>query len=381
MQAFPSDFPVLNTAWNMRDRLVGIYSSLDIGDVAWLLRLRELSAVGDPSTLISRLADSDLSLFDCRSRIDADRDNCVRTSVKLGLRGAVSVQLPSETWAEILRRTRDWELATALGYSDIALPMPIVWEGASKAHLAILRDDQKLISTLSAGELHPLPSHVVEVVIRFEYLDTLALLNRLRPASLKADTIPLLASRFNSPAVLEWWKLNFSQRIYDESCLEAASASGNLDALEWWRSSGLPLRIGRVLDFASDEGHVEVLDWWKSSGLKYKYTKFAMHHASQNGHVNVLNWWLESGLQLFYDRGCLDLATRFNQVAVLEWWRTCGLVIEYRIMDIEEALGEALVAGNDCRNWWIEQGIDFGADNNDWLRDRTLNEHAEYRAN
>lgn len=54
-------------------------------------------------------------------------------------------------------------------------------------------------------------------------------------------------------------------------------------------------------------------------------------------------------------------------------------MIEYRIMDIEEALGEAVVGGNECRNWWVEKGIDFGVNNSEWMKDRILNESAQYR--
>jgi hypothetical protein len=55
-------------------------------------------------------------------------------------------------------------------------------------------------------------------------------------------------------------------------------------------------------------------------------------------------------------------------------------MIEYRIMDIEEALGEAVVGGHESRHWWrVQMGIDFGVNNSEWMRDRILNEAATYR--
>lgn len=283
----------------------------------------------------------------------------------------------------IVKYTNDWELSASLFMSDIGLRKPAVWDNATATDLAILHDDLPLLLSLVAegAFLFPVPKHVIDVVLRFEYIQILEYLWKSKSSTLTQDQIPLLASRYNSPKVLEWWKSTtpLADLSYSESCLDAASSSGHTEALDWWKSSGLPLKIGRVMDFASDEGDVRVLEWWRNSGLKFKYSKFAMRHASQNGHINVLDWWLNSGLQLFYDAGCLDYATRFNRVAVLEWWFSRGLMIEYRIMDIEEALGEAVVGGNECRNWWVEKGIDFGVTNSEWMKDRILNEQAQYR--
>lgn len=292
-------------------------------------------------------------------------------------------ELPPELWMMIVRYTNDWELSAALFMSDIGIRQPAVWNQASVTDLAILHDDLHLLKdlVLRGCKLFPIPKHVVDLVLRFEYIEILEYIRTHQPCTFHADQIPLLASRYNSPKVLDWWKntMRDGELYYSDSCLDEASASGHTEALEWWKCSGLPLKIGRVMDFASDEGDVRVLEWWKTSGLKYKYSKFALRSASQNGHINVLEWWLNSGLQLFYDKECLDTATRFNRVKVLEWWYWCGLIIEYRIIDIEEALGEAVVGGNECRNWWVEKGINFSANNSEWLRDRILNERAQYQ--
>lgn len=340
------------------------------------------------------MADNELSLFPAAyANYDALRAQETSAASTIRLRESKYVKqstkfdnevyLPPELWMTIVKYTNDWELSAALFLSDIGLRRPAVWDAASNTDLAILQDDLPHLEHLveKGAKLFPVPKHVIDVVLRFEYIQILEYIWTNDPSTFKQDQIPLLASRYNSPKVLEWWKRTMpeAELVYSESCLDAASSSGHTEALEWWKQSGLPLKIGRVMDFASDEGDVRVLEWWRTSGLKFKYSKFAMRHASQNGHVRVLDWWINSGLQLFYDAGCLDYATRFNRVAVLEWWFWCGLMIEYRIMDIEEALGEAVVGGNECRNWWVEKGIDFGVNNSEWMKDRILNEQAQYR--
>lgn len=359
----------------------------------FLLGIRGLSTNGPPSELIARLADNELSLFpSAYAKIDATRLQASGSGASIELRGSLystgdksnnRAQLPPELWMMIVKYTNDWELSAALFMTDIGLRKPAVWNTASVTDVAILHDDLPLLKELQlkGATPFPIPKHVVDIVLRFEYIEILEYIWTNQPSTFQQEQIPLLASRYNSPKVLEWWKMSMpdGKLLYSDSCLDEASASGHTEALEWWKCSGLPLRIGRVMDFASDEGDVRVLEWWKTSGLKFKYSKSAMRYASQNGHIDVLEWWLNSGLQLFYDKECLDAATRFNRVKVLEWWFWCGLMIEYRIIDIEEALGEAVVGGNECRNWWVEKGINFGANNSEWLRDRILNEEAQYR--
>ncbi|CCG81410.1 Putative uncharacterized protein [Taphrina deformans PYCC 5710] len=371
-----------------------IYGKLSRADLVFLLGVRELDTAGTPSELIERLANNELSLFPAAyANFDAIKakeysiDKTVRLREsryqKKAKPRADQVGLPPELWMMIIKYTNDWELSAALFLSDTCIRKPAVWDFATETDLAILHDDLPHLKRMvdKGLKVFPIPKHVIDVVLRFEYIDILEFIWKHMPSTFTNDQIPLLASRYNSPKVLQWWKQTNSPEnlFYSESCLDAASSSRHTEALDWWRDSGLPLKIGRVLDFASDEGDVAVLEWWRTSGLKFKYSKLAMRHASQNGHISVLDWWLNSGLQLFYDAGCLDYATRFNRVAVLEWWFWCGLMIEYRIMDIEEALGEAVVGGNECRNWWVDKGIDFGVNNSDWMKDRILNEQAQYR--
>lgn len=86
--------------------------------------------------------------------------------------------------------------------------------------------------------------------------------------------------------------------LYTEAALENASARGHIHVLKWWKQSGLPLRVGRVMDLASKSGHTEVLDWWLRSGIEVKYDHGTLEHASRNGRVGVLSWWLHSGYRM-----------------------------------------------------------------------------------
>lgn len=86
--------------------------------------------------------------------------------------------------------------------------------------------------------------------------------------------------------------------LYTEAALENASARGHIHVLKWWKQSGLPLRVGRVMDLASKSGHTEVLDWWRRSGIGVKYDHGTLEHASRNGRVDVLSWWLHSGYRM-----------------------------------------------------------------------------------
>ena len=88
--------------------------------------------------------------------------------------------------------------------------------------------------------------------------------------------------------------------------------------------------------------------------------------------VEVLEWWLQSGLQLAYDQEVLWGATRYNRPEVLEWWDKSGLPIQYRMCDIEEALEDAIGGGEKARAWWRQKGIDFNANDKEWMKLQNL---------
>ena len=179
------------------------------------------------------------------------------------------------------------------------------------------------------------------------------------------------ASKNGHIPVLNWWLSSGLVVSYSEASLEGASSGGHVAVLDWWKHSNLPLKVGKVMDQASASGHVDVLDWWLTSGLPFTYDK-ALYKASNAGKIDVLDWWLASGLRLVYDSSVLFTATCHNRPDVLEWWKRSGLPIEYRICDIEEALEDAVVPGDEARMWWMAQAVDFHASNREWAETKTL---------
>ena len=155
-----------------------------------------------------------------------------------------------------------------------------------------------------------------------------------------------------------------------------ASLKNRIEVLNWWKRSSkdnkVVMKIGRVMDMASTAGHVQVLDWWARHQPEVKYDRQAMYHASCHGKVEVLQWWLESGLQLIFDPDALVGATKHNRPEVLEWWDKSGLPIQYRMCDIEEALEDAIGGGEAARVWWKRKGVDFNANDKEWMKLQNL---------
>lgn len=127
------------------------------------------------------------------------------------------------------------------------------------------------------------------------------------------------------------------------------------------------------MDVASTSGNVQVLEWWARSQIEFKYDRHVLLHASCHNHVNVLQWWLDSGLELKFDQEILTGATRHNNPDVLEWWDKSGLPVHFRMCDIEEALEDSIGGRGAARQWWKRKGVDFNANDRDWVKLQSLN--------
>lgn len=325
--------------------------------------------------------------------------------------------LPVEILADILDHVGDWALSHAVGVPT-SLHRPLEWSRASSTDEAMISGYLPLIRA-SDPATHSPTTIGATIAVRFGYVNVLEyFLSQHRPLFLslfKADLIPITASHYGRVTVLSWWKHGFEHHSdlipapqpnsiadaidgasrngqiasldwwaqcgypleYTEAALESASARGHIHVLQWWKdqhvTNGMQLKIGRSMDMASTAGHVNVLEWWATSQLEPKYDRHSLQHASCHGKVDVLEWWLGSGLQLMFDQDALTGASRHNRPEVLEWWNSSGLPIQYRMCDIEEALEDAIGGGESARQWWKGKGVDFNANDKEWMKLQNLN--------
>lgn len=399
------------------------YARLTHDQLVLFLTIRSLPTHGTDVELAGRLAHYDLQMYNFpnlsnNNSIQPKTTNgSVPPALSPGVNGVQKprqsslVDLPIEILADILDNLGDWELSRAVGLPT-SLHRPLEWSHASSTDEAMLTGFVPLIRASDPARCPPTVLGAT-VAVRFGYTHVLEMLmhsyRQHFSSWFKDDIIPIVASHHGRTGVLTWWKhavdaqllpapksFAISQAIdgacrngvtasldwwaasqipldYSEAALESASAKNHIAVLEWWRRSGLPLKIGRVMDMASSAGHVTVLDWWLRSNLEFKYDRTALHHASMHGKVDVLQWWLESGLQMIFDQDALTLATRHNRPEVLEWWNRSGLPAQYRICDIEEALEDAIGGGEAARVWWRKKGVNFNANDTEWMKLQTLN--------
>ncbi|EIW80697.1 hypothetical protein CONPUDRAFT_27816, partial [Coniophora puteana RWD-64-598 SS2] len=415
----------------------GAYSRFSTREIVFFLRVRNLPISGTTAELVSRLVNHDLHTYHFpRARSSSPPLTSCPSSTSLSLSAPhVLPNLPVELIAEITDTLGDWELARALGLPT-SLPTPPEWVNASPSAIALLPGSLSLLRSphVSLQDLEkdppsPSASAAASAVVRFGHVHVLdyllahqrrvfAVLFKPKPSSSDGDTIPTVASTHGRTAILAWYKHAFTAHpelvppparsaieaaidgasrggsvaaldwwagsagtafAYTESALEHASAKGHIAVLEWWRAAhladpeGVPLLVGRALDAASSAGQVAVLAWWAASRLSYNYDRLSMLHASVAGRLDVLDWWLASGLQVMYDGDVLVGATRHDRADVLEWWARSGLRVEWRMCDIEEALEDAIGGGEGARAWWRARGVDFRAEDREWMKVQTLN--------
>ncbi|KAF9012485.1 hypothetical protein BDQ17DRAFT_1343991 [Cyathus striatus] len=402
------------------------YQRLTRSELILFLKVRNLPTSGSNHDLASRLANHDYHTYHFPTHVDhqhASSSSLSPSMPSLSLRrnhhpSQRTPDLPVEILADIMDNVGDWELAKSVGLPT-SLPEPLEWSRATSTDRAVLSGHVPTIHAAKPSAENPLTKVGALLAIRFAYVNVLDYFlsqhHKMFLEAFKADLIPIKASRHGRISVLSWWKHGFEQHPdlvpppeegtvaeavegasrngqvasldwwinyghpfeYTEAALEYASAKNHIAVLDWWKrqhtETGLQLKIGRVMDTASMAGNVDVLEWWATSQLEFKYDRHALQHASWHGKVDVLEWWLGSGLQLIFDQDALIGATRHNRPEVLEWWDKSGLPIQYRMCDIEEALEDAIGGGDAARKWWKKKGVDFNANDKEWMKLQTLN--------
>ncbi|KAL4268692.1 SAP domain-containing protein [Pleurotus pulmonarius] len=389
------------------------YGRLSHDELLLFLKIRSLPTSGTDAELASRLTHHDLHTYHFVGHNQGPSSPPSSPPPTLKSSNGFNIDIV----ADIMDQVGDWELAKAVGVPT-SIPRPIDWARAAPIDHAMLAGHIPLIRSLDPANNPPTKVGAVAAV-RFGYVHVLEFFlshhHDMFLSLFSGDIIPIKASRHGRTGVLSWWKHGFQKHPdlipppkagsiseavdgasrngqiislewwlgsglpfeYSDAALEHASAKNQVAVLEWWKQmskkTGMPLKIGRVMDAASTAGHVAVLEWWAASQLDFKYDRYALHQASCHGRVDVLDWWLGSGLQLIFDQDVLTGATRHNRADVLEWWDKSGLPIQYRMCDIEEALEDAIGGGAQARAWWKRKGVDFHADDKVWMKLQNLN--------
>ncbi|SPQ26952.1 d08e0e59-b02f-456f-ad8e-47012a5da078 [Thermothielavioides terrestris] len=273
---------------------------------------------------------------------------------------------------------------------------------------------------------HDLSALAVHLIFKFSLTGVLSYIEANLPHIFKCfdgKTIPTKASAYyGRTAILDWWARSpsFLEKQYDAEALNNASGRGFVAVLEWWRRSGLPLKYDeQAFEMASAKGHVHVLEWWREAGLQDPSIVLkpgrSLLAAAQWGQLAVIRWWEESGIPVGHQDAVCKMASRWGQVKVLdlwrqlrgddklqfdnqilieatyhahipvlEWWRKYahgelpgmngrkGNSVEYKTMDVEEALEDSLGDQTKVRRWWAENGLNLGLGTSEWMKIRTL---------
>ncbi|EAA28421.3 hypothetical protein GE21DRAFT_9256 [Neurospora crassa] len=270
----------------------------------------------------------------------------------------------------------------------------------------------------------------VHLIFKFGLTEVLTYIESNFPHLFKCfdgKTIPTKASAYYYRTdILEWWARSpsFLEKQYDTEALNLASMRGSIPVLEWWRRSGLPLKYTEsAFELATSRGHLDVLQWWRDASQREHPSRNislkpgrSLLMAAQYGHVEIMRWWLEqSGVPLEHQEHVCKIASRWGQVKildlwrelrgddkmqfdnqilieptfhahipVLEWWRRYahgelpgmngrkGKRVEYKTMDIEEALEDSLGDQTRVRRWWAENGLNLGLGTSEWMKVRYL---------
>lgn len=201
-----------------------------------------------------------------------------------------------------------------------------------------------------------------------------------------------VASQHGYVHILRWWARSKLQLKYTSASLEQASARGHIDVLDWWRDTyvekqdEMELKAGKSILAAAQYGRLDVIRWWVGSGLRFAHEEQVCKQASRYGQVEVLELWrqLKGDDKITFDVQILTEPTLYSHIGVLDWWvkyshgELSGMdgrrpkKVEYRMMDIEEALEDAPGDQTNIRRWWAEHGLNLGVGTTAWMTPREL---------
>lgn len=328
-----------------------------------------------------------------------------RNSRSLDVTQSKTYGLPSELWSLILEHTGDWELARTLGiYTQ--LPTPAEWQesrGNGFMHdlerTILLGTMQDIVRLFQAhGPPKTLSRLCVKLIIKFSRTDILSYLEAnfkdLFWSQFGHALLPTKASAiFGQTAVLDWWHQSpsFLTKDYNPDALDLASKSGHVHVLQWWRTSGLPLRYtDAALEQASAQGQVDVLEWWRTASLcnprghkprddpdhgsvsmaatgdestdrnsaelpalQLKVGK-SLIYAAQHGQAAAIRWWMSSGIPTVHEEAVARTASASGHVNILRVWKEIkGEKMQY---DNQVLVGPTKMGHVDVLEWWKTSG-------------------------
>ncbi|KAJ7188617.1 hypothetical protein C8R46DRAFT_1205766 [Mycena filopes] len=305
------------------------YRRLSRSELVLFLAVRDLPTSGSDPELASRLAHHDFHIYHFPTTLAHAPVSPAPTPPPK--QRTLGPDLPVEILADIMDHVGDWELAKAVGVPT-SLGKPAAWARASPTDEALITGHLPLIRAADPIT-HP-PTLGADLVIRFGYVNVL-------------QFFLLESARMTDGSVFK--------KIYKNDLIPIkASLHGRLSVLSWWKHGF--------------EHHPDLIPAPSPAAISQ-----ALHNASCHGKVDVLDWWLGSGLQLIFDQDALIGATRHNRPEVLEWWDKSRLPLQYRLCDIEEALEDAIGGGEAARDWWRGKGVDFNANDKEWMKLQNLN--------
>lgn len=295
--------------------------------------------------------------------------------------------------------------------------------------IIVTADTEAICKKLSEAPecFRDLSALATKLLFKFTLMDVLRYIEKNCPHMFKCfdgKTIPTKASAYYPRLeILDWWLTSpsFLEKQYDAEAIDVASKNGYVHVLRWWRRSGLTLKYTHAaLEQASARGHIDVLEWWRDAyhssqgGVELKAGKSILA-AAQYGQLGAIRWWVDSGLRFAHEEQVCKQASRYGQVGVLELWRELkgddkitfdvailteptlyshiGVLdwwvgyahgelpgmdgrrakrVEYRMMDIEEALEDAFGDQTGIRRWWAEHGLNLGIGTTAWMSPREL---------
>lgn len=111
-----------------------------------------------------------------------------------------------------------------------------------------------------------------------------------------------------------------------------ATQNGHTAVVRWWLQSGIPFQHeDTVAKLASTHGHVEILQLWhETKGSKIIFDNLVLVGATKNGNVEVLEWWKTSGLKVEFKTCDVEEALEDGDegergMEVRRWWARNGL--------------------------------------------------------